>query len=132
MSIVIPNVETIPSGNYSTAKHYPVKTVDNGDSTYTHTFGFPYRGGKSTIAFYGNFGSGTQIRIQAAFDGGQVTNGTESDTNEPANFINLTDSQGNSDPITANGIFTVDIGKCMLRFEVSATSTTGPINVSIS
>lgn len=137
MSITIPSVVTI-SGTSPTAvattSDLPVSSVNNGDGTHTHTYGIPYKGGKSTFAFYGNFTNVTKIEIQAAFDGGQLT---DSNATAPAlhtgNFITLTDSQDAIVSVTGNDIVSIDIGKCMLRFKVTVSGTMqGDINIAVS
>ncbi len=128
MSITIPNVFTIPALSADSA--VPVSSEGQ-----VHTYGFAYQGGKSTFAFYGNFTNVTSIKIQAAFDGGSVNNGNNTpDANPDLNFIDLTNSDGNAELITAsNRLVTVDIGKCMLRFRVDVGGTmAGTINVAVS
>lgn len=130
MSITIPNVFEIPALSADSA--VPVSTPPGSQ---VHTYGFPYQGGKSTFAFYGNFTNVTSIKIQAAFDGGSVNNGNNTpDANPDLNFIDLTNSDGNAELITAsNRLVTVDIGKCMLRFRVDVSGTmAGTINVAVS
>lgn len=134
-SITIPNIVTISPANaqISATADLPVSSVNNGDGTHTHTYGIPYKGGKSTLAFYGTFTNVTKIEIEAAFDGGQLT---DSNATAPAthagNFIKLTDSADSAIEIDANDIVNLDIGKCMLRFHVVATGAVSPINVAIS
>lgn len=128
MSITIPIIETI--SGLSADADLPVSSVGQ-----VHTYGIPYQGGKSTFAFHGNFGGVTSIKLQAAFDGGSVNNGNNNpDAVADLNFIDLTNSDGGAELITANNrLVTVDIGKCMLRFRVDvASSMAGEINVHVS
>lgn len=130
------------NGGVATSYARPLSTVDNGagaptDTRYDHSYGFRYKGGKSTLAFYGDFGDDTTIKIQAAFDGGVVTTDTDDTLAVPApqagNFIDLTDSQGEVVTVSGNDIVTLDIGKCVLRFHITVNGTdTGTINVAIS
>jgi len=140
MSITIPSVVTISGTGgtaVSTTSDLPVSSVSNGDGTHTHTYGIPYKGGKSTFAFYGDataFNNVTKIEIQAAFDGGQLTNGNPT---APAlhtgNFITLTDNQDAIVSVTGNDIVSIDIGKCMLRFKVTVTGTMqSDIHIAVS
>lgn len=104
----------------------PIIPGTSSSGNYPSDTGFDYRGGKTTFGFYGSFVGGTSnntIKIQAAFDDG-ATN---------ANWIDLTDAQGNAVLIKENDIVSVDIGKCKLRFNlVVGSGTTGPINISAS
>ena len=134
-SITISNAVTISpaTAQISATADLPVSSVNNGDGTHTHTYGIAYKGGKSTVAVYGTFTNVTRIEIEAAFDGGQLTdsNATAPSTNA-GNFIKLTDSADQVIQITENDIVNLDIGKCMLRFHVVATGAVSPINVAIS
>lgn len=135
MSITIPTIlDTLfPAGTaHNTA--LPVTVVDRGanhtpaSTRLSHNFGIPYKGGKSTFAFYGDFGTDPSIaiKIQAAFDGGSVysASGTSSGALNNNNWIDLTDSQGNAVEINnSQGVVTLDIGKCMLRFVITTSDT---------
>lgn len=119
----------------SASADLPVSTVDNGDTTFTHTYGFQYRGGKATIALYSADWTGTTVTLQAAFDGGTTTdNNSTAPVIYDGEFINLTDSSGQAVTIggaTGSEVVTVDIGKCMLRFKVTTAGTT-PADIKIS
>ena len=147
MAVAQTNVITITealdkNGGSATSYARPLSTVDNGaaaptSTRYDHSYGFRYKGGKSTLAFYGDFGTATTIKLQAAFDGGVVTTDTNDTLDVPApqagNFIDLTDSQGEIVTVSGNDIVTLDIGKCVLRLHITVNGTdTGTINVAIS
>jgi hypothetical protein len=147
MSLTIPTIFTIPHGSGSSyhasgdgVQTLPVSTTDYGsgvDPRYQHKFGFPYKGGKSTFAFYGAWSQNVTIKIQAAFDGGYVTNNTETYKLDSANenFMTLKDSAGAEVVVNSSQrIVNVDIGKCMLRFLISGDNAdlTAPIYVAVS
>jgi len=118
----------------SASADLPVATVDNGDTSFTHTYGFQYRGGKATIALFSSDWTGTTVTLQAAFDGGATTdNNSTAPVTYAGEFINLTDSSGQAVTIGATGseVVTIDIGKCMLRFKVTTAGTT-PADIKIS
>ena len=148
MSLTIPTIFTIPHGSGSSyhasgdgVQTLPVSTTDLGSGAnprYQHKFGFPYKGGKSTFAFYSEtWSQNVTIKIQAAFDGGYVTNNTATYKLDSANenFMTLKDSAGAEVVVdSTQRIVNVDIGKCMLRFLISGDNgdLTHPIYVAVS
>lgn len=148
MSLTIPTIFTIPHGSDSSyhasgdgVQTLPVSTTDLGagaNPRYQHKFGFPYKGGKSTFAFYSEtWSQNVTIKIQAAFDGGYVTNNTATYKLDSANenFMTLKDSAGAEVVVdSTQRIVNVDIGKCMLRFLISGDNgdLTHPIYVAVS
>lgn len=148
MSLTIPTIFTIPHGSDSSyhasgdgVQTLPVSTTDLGSGAnprYQHKFGFPYKGGKSTFAFYSEtWSQNVTIKIQAAFDGGYVSNNTATYKLDSANenFMTLKDSAGAEVVVdSTQRIVNVDIGKCMLRFLISGDNgdLTHPIYVAVS
>ena len=84
---------------------------DLGTEIISDTIG--YRSAESTFAFYGDFGGGT-LTIEAAYDDDGLI------------FIPLRKPDGELLQIAQNEIHTINLGKCLLRYKISADSTTAP------
>ena len=86
-------------------------TGNAGEEIISETVG--YRSAESTFAFYGDFGGGT-LTIEAAYDADGLI------------FIPLRKPSGELLEIAQNEIHTINLGKCLLRYKISADSTTAP------
>lgn len=73
-----------------------------------------YRSAESTFAFYGDFGTGGVLTIEAAYDDDGLI------------FIPLRKTNGDLLEISQNEIHTINLGKCLIRCKLSAASTTAP------
>jgi hypothetical protein len=94
------------------------KSITGGNANYPSSGGVAFRGGNRTFAFQGTFDSG-DIKLQAAFDGGST-------------FIDLKDGAGNDITVSSNTILTIDLGPCLLRFNLSGSGGSTDVDVYIA
>lgn len=93
------------------------QSISGGNGDYPAT-GINYRGGEKTFAVYGTW-DGATLKMEASFDGGTT-------------FIKLADAEGSDLQFVDNSIFRINMGQCLLRFEITGSSGSTSLNVKVS
>ena len=77
-----------------------------------------YNSSDSTFAFFGDFGTGGTLTIEASYDDGTT-------------FIPVNDPSRTVIEITANEIINLKLGKCLIQYRIAGTTLDPTVTVVI-